>query len=107
MSLNRVEHLLFEYIDKHPEERQYWLYKVRDTAKLALSLHQAAEHIDADLWHYFKERAAVVPMLREFVQRYGLARTSMKNLAEYFLRIWAPQNLTASEQQKKQDARRI
>jgi len=90
VSLNRCEQLLFEYVEKHPEERQYWMHKVRGTAGASDSSHVAAERLDTELWRYFLERAAVVPILKQFARDQGLARTSMRNLAEYLLRLWAP-----------------
>lgn len=90
VSLNPCEQLLYDYVEKHPEERQYWMHKVRGTAELCASPYTAAERLDIDLWAYFKERAAVVPVFKEFAARQGLARTSMRNLAEYLLRLWAP-----------------
>lgn len=90
VSLNRCEQLLFDYVEKHPEERQYWLHKVRGTATASDSTHLAAERLDAELWRYFLERAAVVPNLKQFARDQGVKRTSMRNLAEYLLRLWGP-----------------
>lgn len=36
------------------------------------------------------ERSSVVPVLRQWVQAEGSSRTSMKNLAEHIVRLWAP-----------------
>lgn len=36
------------------------------------------------------ERSAVVPVLRQWVHSEGSTRTSMKNLAEHMVRLWAP-----------------
>lgn len=90
MSLNRCEQLLFDYIEHHPEERQYWLHKVRSTSGGDLSSHHLAERLDAELWSYFIERASVVPLLREYARVEGATRTSMRNLAEYLVRLWIP-----------------
>ena len=89
MSLNRSEQLLFDYVEKHPEERQYWLHKVRHVAELCASLHASADQLEGDLWRYFAERATVIPLFQDFVRSQGgLRRTSMRNLAEYLLRVW-------------------
>lgn len=90
MSLNRCEQLLFDYIEHSPEERQYWLHKVRGTGRVEMSSHRAAEKLDAELWRYFAERASLVPTLREYTRVEGPAKTSMRNLAEYLLRLWVP-----------------
>jgi hypothetical protein len=87
VSLNRCEQLLYEYVEKHPEERQYWLHKVQRLAAGSETQHVAANKLDAELWYYLQERAAVVPALKPYA---GAKRTSMKNLAEYLLRSWAP-----------------
>ena len=87
VSLNRTEQRVFDYILGHPEERQYWLNKVQSIAATG-DPHVAASRLEAELWHYYKERSAVVPGFRDAVAREGLGRTSMKNLAEHFLRLW-------------------
>ena len=43
-----------------------------------------------ELWRYLEERSAVASPFREIAQREGLSRTSLRNLAEYLLRLWAP-----------------
>ena len=91
VSLNRCEQLLFDYLEKHPEERQYWMHKVRQAADLCADPHAASLRLDTDLWFYFRERAAIVPVLKDFARSQGQERTSMRNLAEYLLRLWAPQ----------------
>ncbi len=88
VSLNRCEQALFEYVEKHPEERQFWLNKVQGLTPSS-SMHLAADRLEIDLWRYFLERASVVPALRDFVRHHGSQRTSMRNLAEYWIRLWA------------------
>jgi hypothetical protein len=89
VSLNRSEQALFEYVEKHPEERQFWMQKVRSLASVH-NAHAAADRLEIELWHYFRERSANVPILIEFARHNGLQRTSMRNLAEYWLRSWGP-----------------
>jgi hypothetical protein len=88
MSLNRNEQSLFDYIKRHPEERQYIQDKVRDISSGSLAPEAAVARIDAELWRYYEERSSVVPVFKETARLYGLQRTSMKNLAEYLVRIW-------------------
>jgi len=88
MSLNRTEQRAFDYISANAEERHYWQNKVQTIARDAVDPHVAAIRIDTELWHYYRERSGIVPELREAAQREGLARTSMKNLAEHLLRLW-------------------
>jgi hypothetical protein len=88
MSLNRSEQLIFDYLQRHVEERQYWQEKVRAEARQSPDDHVAAARLQADLWRYFVERSAVVEPFREFAQREGLQRTSMRNLAEHLIRLW-------------------
>lgn len=49
-----------------------------------------AERLEIQLWEYFRERSSVVPEFKDLAQKQGLARTSMKNLAEFLIRLWAP-----------------
>ncbi len=50
---------------------------------------RAVARIDSELWRYFEERSAAVPAFREAARGLGLRRTSMKNLAEYLIRLWS------------------
>jgi hypothetical protein len=88
MSLNRSEQALYEYIRSHPEERQHFADKVRAIVAASAETAQAVARIDTELWRYYEERSAVVPVFREEVIKFGLRRTSMKNLAEYLVRMW-------------------
>jgi hypothetical protein len=88
VSLNRTELRIFDYVQGHVEERQYWQNKVQRIAAEKVDPHAAAHRLEIELWDYYKERSAVVREFREAAAREGLARTSMKNLAEHFLRLW-------------------
>ncbi len=90
MSLNSTEQMVFDYVQSHPEERHYWMEKVRSTLRQADDEHLAAARLDVELWRYVEERSAVASPFREQAHRHGLRRTSMKNLAEYLLRLWTP-----------------
>lgn len=90
MSLNRSEQMVFDYIQTHPEERHYWVDKVRKTSADAPSAALATDALENEFWRYFEERSAVVSPFRDEARSHGLRRTSMKNLAEYALRLWAP-----------------
>jgi hypothetical protein len=79
-----------DYVEKHPEERHYWMHKVRSNAALCTNDQEAAAALEADLWRYYVERSQVVSVFVEAAAREGLKRTSMRNLAEYWLRVWAP-----------------
>ncbi|MCW5548982.1 MAG: hypothetical protein KIT44_08470, partial [Opitutaceae bacterium] len=73
---------------KHKEERQFWQEKVRNVTKCASDEHVAADLLQAELWRYFRERSAVAEPFRGMVVREGLRHTSMRNLAEYLIRLW-------------------
>ena len=88
MSLNRSEQMIFDYLQRHVEERQYWQEKVRAEARRSRDDHVAADRLQVELWRYYVERSAVVAPFREVTQREGLQRTSMRNLAEYLIRLW-------------------
>jgi hypothetical protein len=103
MSLNRSEQMLSDYVGAHPEEKRYWAEKVRVVAAGAADGHAVAADLERELWRYFEERSQVVPPFREAVARQGLQRMSLRNLAELWLRPWAPSkpksnppNLTAN-----------
>lgn len=88
MSLNRSEQMIFDYWEKNPDERQFWRDKVQSTVRAMVDDHAAAVRLEGDLWAYFVERSGVVSPFRETAGREGLARTSMRNLAEYLIRLW-------------------
>ncbi len=90
VSLNRLEQSLFDYVQKHPEERHHWLQKVRAVSARATDPHAASLQLDAELWYYLSERAAVVAELRQALQPTPARRISLRNLAEHLIRLWAP-----------------
>lgn len=88
MSLNAAEQMVFDYVQSHPEERHFWVGKVQSTLRQSDDEALAASRLATDLWHYFEERSAVASPFREMAERQGVQRTSMRNLAEYMLRLW-------------------
>jgi len=88
VSLNRSEQMTFDYLEGHADERHFWQDKVRSIAKNTLDEHEAARLIEVELWAYLVERSSVVSPFREQAAREGLPRTSMRNLADYLLRLW-------------------
>jgi hypothetical protein len=92
MSLNRCEQRIYDYWERHRDERQFWQEKVRSIAARTVDGHAAALRLESDLWSYYLERGAVAEPFREAVSREGARRTSMRNLAELILRLWAPRS---------------
>jgi hypothetical protein len=90
MSLNRNEQMFSDYVGAHPEEKRFWEEKVRVVAAGAADGHAAAVELERELWRYFEERGQVVPSFREAVAHQGTQRVSLRNLAELWLRLWAP-----------------
>jgi hypothetical protein len=90
MSLNRAEQMTFDYLQLNPDENRHWLEKVKSISARARDPHAAALELEDELWRYYEERSAVASPFREVAQREGLRRTSLRNLAEYLLRVWAP-----------------
>ena len=90
MSLNRCEQLFFDYLSQRAEERQFWQGKVQKKVGSDDLNHYTIMALERELWAGFEERSQVVPALRQWVQSEGRARTSMRNLAEYMIRLWAP-----------------
>jgi hypothetical protein len=88
MSLNRSEQLVHDYVQQHRDERQFWQDKVRAIVTGSPDLPSAVARLDAELWRYFGERSAVVPVFAEAARGLGGKRISMKNLAEYLVRLW-------------------
>ncbi len=88
MSLNRSEQILYDYVQQHREERQYWTNKVRVIVSGSPDLPSAVARIDAELWRYYEERSAVAPVFVAAAQAFGVRRVSMKNLAEHVVRLW-------------------
>ena len=88
MSLNRCEQRVFDYLQRHPEERHYWQGKFQSVAKASADDHVAAMRLEPELWRYYEERSAVAAPFKEAARHEGLGRTSMRNLAELLLRLW-------------------
>lgn len=88
MSLNRAEQLVYDYLQAQPDELRHWQGVVRREAAGAEDSHTAAMWLDGALWRYYAERAEVTEPFRGAARREGLARTSMRNLAELLLRLW-------------------
>jgi len=90
MSLNRCEQRILDYVNVHVDERQHWMEKVRSTARSSADQHEATRLLDNDLWAYYVERSQVVEPFKGAARTEGLQRTSMRSLAEYWVRLWAP-----------------
>lgn len=90
MSLNRNEQMVYDYLQTQLEERRHWEGVVKREAARATDPHAAAFSLEGELWRYYVERAGVTEPFRGTARREGLARTSMRNLAELLLRLWAP-----------------
>lgn len=88
MSLNRCEQRLFDYLQSHKDERQFWEGKVRSFVRESAEDHVAAGRLDAELWRYYVERSAVAEPFKSAACHEGLRRTSMRNLAELLVRLW-------------------
>jgi hypothetical protein len=88
VSLNRTEQMTFDYLEGEHDEYRFWKEKVQDVAKSVNTDHEAARRLEEELWAYVVERSEVVNPFRDVAQREGLLRTSMRNLAEYMLRLW-------------------
>ena len=88
MSLNRCEQRIFDYLQRHAEERHYWQGKVQTVCRSLGDDHAAAHQLETELWRYYVERSAVVTAFKEAVRTEGIGRTSMRNLAEVLIRLW-------------------
>lgn len=91
MSLNRNEQMTYDYLHAQVDEKRHWQETVRrEFARAEGDAHAAAAVLERELWRYYVERAEVTEPFRGEARRAGLARTSMRNLAELLLRLWAP-----------------
>ncbi len=89
MSLNKYEQTLFDYIDRHTEERKYWHGKLHEAARQSADQGVVARELEREMWEYYRERSQQVPVLRD-LNTGGLRRVSLLNLTEYLLRVWGP-----------------
>ena len=90
MSLNRNEQMLCDYVLANSDERHFWEEKVHTRAKESQDRHAVSAALAEELWRYFEERSGVAEPFRGQALREGLLRTSMRNLADLWLRQWAP-----------------
>lgn len=90
MSLNRAEQRIHDYLQSRPEELRHWQGVVARELRAAADPHEAALVLERALWSYYEERAAVAEPFRSAARVEGLARTSMRNLAELLIRLWGP-----------------
>ena len=88
MSLNRCEQRVFDYLQKHQDERQFWQGKFQRASKDIADERIVSETMESELWRYYRERSEVVPSFKEAVALEGSQRMSMKNLSELLLRLW-------------------
>jgi hypothetical protein len=89
MSLNRCEQVAFDYVKTHPGERQYMQDKVQAIVLGSPEIAKAVTRMDSELWRYYEERSGIVPAFREALGPGAPRKTSMKNLAELLIRLWA------------------
>ncbi|MBI5691740.1 MAG: hypothetical protein HZC55_16775 [Verrucomicrobia bacterium] len=90
MSLNRCEQRLYDYLQAQKEERHYWEQKLHAAAKIYPSPHELVARLEPELWRYYLERSEVAAPFKDAVRHEGRQRTSMKNLAEFLVRLWVP-----------------
>lgn len=107
MSLNRTEQRMLNYVEANPDELRFWQDRVQ-RAVIDQRDHQAAATWLADeLWRYFEERSAVAKPFTEWARTEGVHRTSMRNLAEYWLRLWVGARPKPSDAETTYDGIRI
>ena len=88
MSLNASEQMIFDYVQRHPDERHYWVEKVQKTSARSIDDYEAARLLETDLWRYFEERSGVASPFKEVAARQGLRRTSSSARFLMLVRLW-------------------
>jgi hypothetical protein len=89
MSLNRCEQAIFDYWQRHLDEKRHWQSKVVEATKLPRPADETARGLERELRAYLEERSPHVPLLRE-AKGGATGRPSLLNLAEYLIRLWGP-----------------
>jgi hypothetical protein len=89
VSLNRCEQTIYDFVNSHSDERQYWQHKVRNILADSVETPAAVARIASELWRYYEERSAVMPSFGGIERASEIRRTSTKNLAELLIRLWA------------------
>jgi hypothetical protein len=89
MSLNRYEQAVFDYWDRHIEERRHWQAKVAELTRVVAPAGEQARALERELWEYLVERSHQVAALRE-LRLEGVRRVSLLNLADHVIRLWGP-----------------
>ena len=85
MALNQIEQRVFDYMQRNLDERHFWEQKVRALAAAHVDDFAAGAALDGEIRAYVVERVGVVKSLSDLP-----AGVSMRNLAEYLLRVWVP-----------------
>jgi hypothetical protein len=88
MSLNRCEQMTHDYLLGQPDELRHWQDLVRREVGRTADKHQAASTLERELWRYVGERAEGTEPFRSWAGREGLARSSMRSLAELLILLW-------------------
>ena len=90
MSVNRTERALFDYIENHIEERQFWQGKVRELMRESRDDHANSSALAGELGRYFHERGSVGALPVQVIEGEGLGNIGFRSLAEHLMRIWGP-----------------
>lgn len=96
VSLNRCEDALLRYVRDHAEEQRYWSARVLVWDRAGGELESRAAGLERELRDYAAERGRADAALRE---AFGAGRVSLRNLAEYLLRLWTPPRAPAAARQ--------
>ncbi len=90
MSLNRTAHALFEYIENHTEERQFWQGKVRDRMEGSRDDFGSAAILAEELRRYCVERTRAGALPAQVLGGEKLGGIMFRSLAEHMMKIWGP-----------------
>jgi hypothetical protein len=87
VSLNRCEDAFLAYLRAHADEHRFWHARVLEVERLPRPLEDRTALLERELRDYAAERARSRPELADAL---GAGSVSLRNLAEYLLRLWPP-----------------
>jgi hypothetical protein len=90
VSLNHAEQILFDYVERHAEERHFWQGKVRDLMSATEDPFSVSAKLALQLTAYWHERRGVGSFPPGGESDKNLTLISFRNLSDHLIRLWGP-----------------